>query len=329
VKPLLVSVLLVCAAAAQIPRVGDINIYGLHKLTADRVLSAAGVRPGTRLPASKGDIEDNLEKVPNVVLSRLEAICCDGNSVVLFIGIEERGAVHPSFRSAPSGNATLPPELIDTYSQYLSAVTRAAEQGQANENFTAGHATMDDPAVRALESRFLAFAGDHVDWLREVLRSCPEADQRAVAAAVIGYATDKLKVVDDLQYALQDPDDAVRANALRSLSAIAVYASKHPEAGVRVSATWMVELLNSIVLNDRLEAAKALVTLTDSPNPQAIALLHERALPAVTEMARWKTLRYALPPFLLLGRMAGVPEADIRAAWQKGDREAVIGKAVK
>jgi len=324
-----VGLLLVCAAAAQVPRVGDINLYGLHKVTADRVLNAAGVRSGERLPASKGDVEDNIEKLPGVVLARLEAICCDGNSVVLFIGIEERGATHPSFRSPPAGTAMLSQELIDTYNKYLAAVTRAAAQGKASEDFTAGHSTMDDPEVRALESRFLAFAGDHVDWLRDVLRSGPEADQRAIAATVIGYTSNKSKVVDDLQFALQDPDDAVRANALRSLRAIAVYASKHPEAGIKVSATWMVELLNSIVLSDRVEAAKTLVTLTDSSNPPAIALLRERSLPALAEMARWKTLRYALPSFLLLGRTAGIPEDRIRSAWQKGDREAVIGKALK
>ena len=318
-----------CAGAAQVPRVGDINLYGLHRVSADRVLSAAGVRAGARLPASKGDVEDNIEKVPNVLMARLEAVCCDGNTVVLFIGIEERGAQHPSFRSPPAGSASLPQELIDTYNQYLATVARAAAQGQANEDYTAGYAAIDDPQARPLEARFLAFAADHLDWLREVLRSCPEADERAVAAAVIGYAAEKSKAIDDLQFALQDPDDAVRNNALRSLTAIAVYASRHPEAGIRISATWTVELLNSIVLNDRVEAAKALVTLTDSPNPQAIALIRERGLGALAEMARWKTLRYALPPFLLLGRVAGMPEDQIRSAWQQGAREAVIGKALQ
>jgi hypothetical protein len=136
-------------------------------------------------------------------------------------------------------------------------------------------------------------------------------------------------VADDLQSALQDPDEAVRANALRALTAIAVYSAKHPDLGIRVSATWMVELLNSIVLNDRLDAVKALVILTDSPNPPALALIRERGLSSLAEMARWKTLRYALPPFLILGRAAGLPEDQIRQAWEKGDREAVIGKALR
>jgi hypothetical protein len=328
VKPLSIGLLLVCAAAAQIPRIGDINLYGLRKVSAERVLAAAGARAGGHLPASKGDAEDAIEKIPGVVLARVEGICCEGDRAVLFIGIEERGAPHPSFRSPPAGNASLPPELVDTYDNFLAAVAHAAAEGRGTEDLTAGHSTMDDPEARAFQPRFQAFAAEHLDWLREVLRQGPEAAQRAIAAAVIGYAPEKAKVVDDLQLALQDPDDSVRANALRSLTAIVVYASKHPETGIHVSATWMVELLNSIVLNDRLEASKALVTLTDEPNPQAIALIRERALPALAEMARWKTLRYALPPFLLLGRTAGVPEAQIRQAWENGDRESVIGKAL-
>ena len=44
-------------------------------------------------------------------------------------------------------------------------------------------------------------------------------------------------------------------------------------------------------------------------------------------MARWKTLRYALPAFLLLGRTAGVPETELMAQWRQGDRETAIKKA--
>ena len=79
----------------------------------------------------------------------------------------------------------------------------------------------------------------------------------------------------------------------------------------------MVELLNSIVLNDRMEAARVLVILTDAPNPGVLSLVRERARPALAEMARWKTLSYALPSFLVLGRAAGLPDSQIRQAWEK------------
>jgi hypothetical protein len=45
-------------------------------------------------------------------------------------------------------------------------------------------------------------------------------------------------------------------------------------------------------------------------------------------MARWKTLAYAQPPFQLLGRVAGLPDVQVNQAWEKGDRESVIQKAL-
>ena len=60
-----------------------------------------------------------------------------------------------------------------------------------------------------------------------------------------------------------------------------------------------------------------------------LAHLRERALPALIEMARWKHLAHALPAFILLGRMAGLPETEIQEAWKSGDRERVIARAGK
>ena len=86
----------------------------------------------------------------------------------------------------------------------------------------------------------------------------------------------------------------------------------------------MVEMLNSIVLGDRQQAALALVTLTEQRNAATLDLIRARALPALVEMARWKTLRYALPAFLLVGRTAGIPEQELMDQWRQGDRETAI-----
>ena len=307
---------------------GDISFYGLHKVTAARVLSVLQLTSGDRLPASKADLEDRIEKIPGVTMARVEAVCCDGPDVTLFIGIEEKGAPLPGLRTEPAGNATLPQELIDTYQEFLIAVARAAARGNPGEDLTAGHSMMADPEARAAQERFMAFAADHVDLLREVLRNASEPDERATAAVVIGYAPRKRDVVNDLQYALQDPDESVRANAMRSLRAIAVLAVKVPELGIRVSPTWFIQLLQSIVLSDRVQSAEALVTLTDRGDRAVLDQIRAGALPALAEMARWKTLRYALPPFLLLGRTAGMADAELHQLWEKGERETVIRQAL-
>jgi len=216
---------------------------------------------------------------------------------------------------------------MDQYHDFLVAAQRAASAGTASEDYSAGEPRLNDPAARELENAFAAFAASDLPLLREVLRNGSEAEQRAVAACVIVYAPKKEDVLNDLQYALQDNDESVRANAIRSLKAVAVLAQKRPDLRLKIEPTWLVEMLNSIVLGDRTGAVDALVILTDRDNPAALALMRERALPALVEMARWKTLRYALPPFMLVGRIAGVPDSDLQQQWQQGDRETAIRRA--
>lgn len=316
------------ARAAQAPTVGEIDFYGLHKITAEHLLKVLHVKTGDPLPPSKGALEEAIEKIPGVVVGHVEAVCCEGPRANLFIGIEERGAPHASFRSEPTGEAALPENLRSSYQQFVAAVERAASRGETAEDLTAGHPMMADADARSYAPEFISFATSHLDQLRDVLRNAAEADQRATAAAVIDYAPNKKAIVDDLEYAVQDPEESVRANAIRSLTAIGVLAASQPGLGIKVSPTWFIELLNSIVLSDRVESAKALLTLTDRGDRAVLGQIRERAVPALTEMARWKTPRYALPPFLLLGRVAGLAEAEIHRRWEKGDRETVIGMAL-
>ena len=49
---------------------------------------------------------------------------------------------------------------------------------------------------------------------------------------------------------------------------------------------------------------------------------------ALVEMARWKTLRYALPAFLLVGRIAGMTDQQIQEDWRAGSRDHAIRKAM-
>ncbi|HUB31666.1 MAG TPA: HEAT repeat domain-containing protein [Bryobacteraceae bacterium] len=321
---------LLCLSAAlmaQAPVVGDINFYGLHGIAPDRIMSAAKLKAGGPLPASKGDMEDHIAEVPGVGGARVEAICCEGAQVDVFIGIEAKNGPHSAFRSEPTGNVMLSDDLLEVYQQYGAALRRAAARGKGTQDLTAGHAITSDQDANAIEQHFLLYAAAHLDELRNVLRNCADPDQRAAAAAVMGYAVRKSDVVDDLEYALQDPDDAVRTNALKALNAIAVLGSVQPDARVKISPTWMVELLHSVVLSDRIEAVKTLLTLTDHDGQEAREQIRDRALADLIDMARWKTPRYALPPFLLLGRVAGATDKQTEQSWAKGDRESIIARA--
>ena len=323
---LLFFVCFLFAGVGQVPRVGQIILYGARKTPEARILHTLQVKQGDPLPPSKGEIEDRLEKLPGVVVARLEAVCCEAGKAVLFVGVEEKGAPHFELRSEPQGSERLPDDMVETYQAYLRAVEAAARTGSTAEDLTAGHPLMANRAVRDLQEQFLTFAKDRLKNVRDVLRNSSDPGERAMAATIIGYAPKKDTVLNDLTFAMQDPDEAVRANAMRALGAMAVLAAKRPDLGLQIPATWFVEMLNSIVLSDRYRAALALVNLTEKNGQEMLAQIRERALPAVLEMARWDNLRYALPAYILAGRVAGLSEADIEASWSRGEREMVIGK---
>ncbi len=314
------------ALAAAQPRIGIIDFYGLRKVPETKVRQVLGVREGDPLPASKGDTEERLDEVPGVVESHLEAVCCDAGKMILYVGIEEKGVVHFELREPPEGDVKLPEEINDAYRRLLSALA-AIHNGENGDDLTNGHSLSSNPEARAIQQELVPLAKDHLKELRDVLRNSGDEEQRATAAYVIGYAPKKNEIVDDLQYAMKDADAGVRNNAMRSLRALAVLQRIDPERGVRISPTWFIEMLNSLSWSDRNKALLVLQILTDKRDPSVLDQMRERAMPSLVEMARWKSLAHALPAFILLGRVAGLPDKDVQDAWTRGDREWVIAQA--
>jgi len=321
--------LIASSLSAQDLRVGVIDFYGLRKISESQIRKVLGVREGDLLPASKGDAETKLDQISGVVESHLEAVCCDAGRTILYVGIEERGATHFDLRAPPEGAVVLPEEIVTAYGRFLEAAHDASRRNATDEDLTHGHPLMADGATRAVQEMFPALADAHLAEVREVLRNSEDEAQRAMAAYVLVYATRKSGIVNDLQYALKDADSGVRSNAARSLVALSVLAKLDPSSEVRISATWFIEMLNSLSWSDRNRALWALQTLTDSRDPMVLDQLRTRALDALIDMARWKTLSHALPAFILLGRVAGMPEPDIQAAWTRGDRDSVVSAAKK
>lgn len=322
--------LAVAAAYGQGPKIGTIDFYGLRKVPEVRVRKALGVAEGGRLPSSKGDVEERIAQIPGVVQAHLEATCCDeSGQAILYVGIEERGASHFDLRPAPEADIDLPEAITVNYREFLIAVAEAVRHAATAEDLRSGHSLMADPEARNIQTRFVELASKYLPQIRSVLKMSGDDEQRAMAAYVIGYAPKKSEVVDDLQYALKDADDTVRGNAIRALAAITVYATLNPEADVKVSPTWFIEMLNSVAWTDRNNAAVALVNLTEKRDPAILSQLRERAMPALIDMARWHHLAHALPAFILLGRVDGLPEKEIQDAWSAGDREKIITAATK
>jgi hypothetical protein len=321
------STQVIAEAATQTPVIDVLDFYGLGKIPQARIRKVLGFKEGDPFPRSKGDVEERLLEQPDIAEAHLEAVCCDAGKTILYVGIEERGAPHFDLREAPEEEVEVPKEILADYRDFLDAYASAARRGDAAEDLTHGHSLMADPLAREIQLKFFDLAKNDLRLLRDALHNSDDDELRAAAVYVMTYAADKHTIVDDLQFALRDADPSVRANAVEGLIAIMVYARLNPNAAIRIEPTWFIEMLNSLSWSDRDHALKALQILTDTRDPSTMSQLRERALPALIEMSRWKTLAHALPAFVLTGRVAGVTDQQIQDAWNSGDRESVIAAA--
>ncbi len=312
-------------------QIAIIDFYGLNRLSASDLRRALPFKEGDTLlvtgddrPAALAAAEQDVAKVPGVVHAHAALVCCDEGRAIVFVGIEEPGAPITHFRTRPTGKARLPPDVIRAGQEFSDALTAAVLHGRAAEDDSQGHALFEDPATRAVQMRFVAYAARDVAQLRRVLRESADDAQRALAAQVLAYVFDKQSVVKDLVEAMDDPSADVRNNAMRSLAVFARMAPDRAHAAVRVPYEPFVQLLHSLLWTDRNKAAMALQGLSVNRDPLLLDLLRARALAPLVEMARWKSAGHAEAAFTVLGRIAGLSDEDIQAAWQGGDRERLL-----
>lgn len=323
---------LVCLGAwGQVrPTIGVIETYGNRSFSAARLQKELKIQVGDPLPPSKGDLEALLVGLKGIVRANVEAVCCEGGKAIFYVGVEERGKAHLELREEPRGEGLeLPGAVRALHEQIVLAAAEAVREGKVAEDWRQGFALSEVDGLRKLQEQLPALVEEHQAILRRILRESADPDDRRVAAAVLGYGPKAQSMIDDLQLALRDPDGEVRAAALRSLGPLATYAEAHPEAEVRVLSTWFVEMLNSVAWKDRMNAMNLLVTVTAKREEKLMRHMRERAVPALAEMALWQHLPHALPAYILLGRVAGLSEAEIESTWSGNQREETVRKMRK
>ena len=300
-----------------IPRIGRIEFYGLRMITPELARQALGLNEGSLLPASKGDVENRLADIPEVSDARIEAVCCENGSITLYVGIEERGQPRYDVRPAPGGAEELPGNVRSAYQQVQAAIHAAELRGQAKEDLSVGHPLSLDPPTRALQEKLPPLIAGELTAVRDVLRNSGDEYQRAIAAAVLPYAPNKNEIVPDLREALTDNDPAVRSNAVHGLTSLALLERSDPGSRVRVSATWFIDMLQSVPWTDRTKAAWSLEILTRDRDIFTLSRLRGPVLEALREMAKWKNKEHARAAFVLLGRVGGMEESAIESAWSR------------
>ena len=320
--------LYVPAATGQIPPIGIIDSYGLRTISESEVRNVLPFKEGdTLFPDSSAisSLEAGLAAKLKVDRVELGLVCCDDSSkAIVYIGIEETSATRLEFHPPPTGNVILPPEVFETYNDFGRALHEAVLSGDTTDDLLS-----QNPAIRMSKERFLVYAKQHIETLRHVLRDSENAEYRAAAALVLGYAENKKDVVEDLQQAVLDPSAGVRNNATLVLGEIIVLAEQHPELGIEIRPDVFIDMLNSVVWTDRNTALMFLNSLTRGRQTQVLEQIRQRALLSLVEMSRWKNDGHALAAYVILGRIVGLSDEEMWDTRTKGQREATIAKALR
>jgi hypothetical protein len=327
------------SGVAELPsqelQIGIIDLYGLNGVSADQVRQALTFKVGDIISVTDGvrptfleESERRLSLLPGVASAQAGVICCDQGQAIIYVGIEERGAPTIHLRVAPQGGARLAADIVEAGDEFPEALFAAVRTGDAGEDDSQGHALAHDPAVRAIQERFVTYAERDLPRLRRVLRTSSDARHRALAAQVLGYVSAKQAVVDDLVYAMSDPSAEVRNNAMRALLVFTEVAPSTGRPVPHVPYQPFIALLNSPVWLDRNKASAALAALSNGREPQLLARLRDEAMAPLVEMARWKSEGHAMAAFIILGRIAGYSDEAAQDAWRRGEREVIISAAL-
>jgi hypothetical protein len=327
------------ATAAPDEKIASVETYGLHRVTRESVLDAAGLREGGTAPdrTQRKAILERLQKLPGVKHAALVVVITpfpnsNGGTTgrpIVYIGIQESNRPDVQFRSAPTSDVALPDAIVATCRDHERTFLESCRLNDFSEDDSHGYALMGNEAARTVQRKFVPLADQYYDRLVDVLRNSKSDEQRAMAATVIAYASDKKRAAADLVGATRDPNEVVRNNAVRALSVLITYARAHRELGIQVPTDWCLDLLESLQWTDRNKGMAVLDAATADKDAAILAELRQRSLPSLVEMARWKSEGHAMMAFLLVGRIAGLDDKEIYKAWGAGEREQVIARALR
>jgi hypothetical protein len=314
-------------------KIGIIDFYGLQNTTEKQAREAIGLKEGDALPDPFNPVAvtDRLRKIPGVKNASVANVCCDmaTNGAILFIGIPEKEEIKINYHPAPGGSIQLPPEIGTAYDSVMHYLYEGILKGEADEDRSKGYSLMKYPPARRQQEKFIVYASKYRDILPEVLHKAADPKQRAVAATVIAYGSDKKTIITELMKAIYDSDDAVRNNATRALALIGGYAQANPAESLYIPAAPFISMIRSLVWTDRNKGIAVLTALTESRDVELLALLRKECLPELTEMAKWNSSGHAAFSVLVLARMADVKDEEVFAVVETLEKNKFVDKILE
>lgn len=317
---------------AQTFAVGAIDFYGNRTIKASKLEAVLPFAVGDSLNLTYFDKDGavkKLEAVSGVKKAIINTVCCDPQGgLLVFVGISEK-PVASFYRRKPATDLVLPDSMLHAYQTFMERLSEGIRKGEMSEENDEGYAMAAYTPARKQQELFRRFATKHFRLVTDVLQSSKHDEHRAAAATITAYGNNKQAVASVLTAAALDTNETVRNNATRALALLVRYAQKHPELRVNIPAAPFIQMLNSFTWTDRNKGAMVLAELTSQRNKTTLALLKKQALSSLIEMARWKSRGHAFYAFMILGRMAGLPEEELVQKNFAPEHESFVAEIVK
>ena len=324
-KRALAGCLFAVAAVAQLEdaRVGLIDFFGLEGLDAERLRASVTVQPGEKFswPGTRDRLRDEAAKAAGRPVTHFSPVCCDESGRwILYLGFG-RGDPNASLRPKPTGDAALPPDLIGLYDEFMAMLPASLKHSAGRaDDYSKGYSISLYGPMRAVQLRMRETAVAQEESVLRVLASAADDKHRSAAALLAGYTTHSNRQIAALMDASRDPNSTVRNNATRSLGVLAAT----PAFARLIPPEPFIAKLSSPVWSDRNKGLMLLEPLTRDRNTNVLSAIHAKAVDALIEMARWRFTGHARNAIRLLGRIGGIPEAEVERAAVAGNAEAVI-----
>jgi hypothetical protein len=308
-------------------KVGEIEFFGSEGLDLERTRDALPVHEGDQLteeamPVLRQTVERAVRDATGHQPTDVELTCCDARGgLMIFIGLGGGSSRSFAYNPTPKGAIRLPSTAVALYTHFTDVLVDSVRAGQAAEDDSKGYALAFDARVRAVQLEMRTYALAHEPLVRRVLASSSDAGDRAAAAHLLGYARSSSRQIAALVRASRDPDDDVRNNAVRALG---VLARSDPKIARRIPAIGFVDMLSSGIWKDRNKASMLLDALSLARDRRLLAMLRERAMASLVEMARWRSHGHASAARAMLGRIAGIDETRLEHLLETDQVDTII-----
>jgi hypothetical protein len=309
-------------------QIGQINYFGYGGIDLAPIRAQLPLHIGDTITFATFDdvaVRSFLTGATGHPPTNVNLTCCDNSKrLLVYIGLAGASSRPMPTISSPHGSEHLAAAALKLYDRQMSALESTVRRGASGEDDSKGYAVSSDPALRQIELSIHIYAMTREAEFERVLRDTADPHQRRVASEFLGYVPRSSKQIKALADAVNDPDEEVRNNSVRALSVLAAGRSARP---LVIDPRPFIALLYSGKWTDRNKGSMLLARLTEGRDQALLAALRRQALAPLIEGGSWSDPGHAYAFLMILGRIAGIPEAKLQEMIEGDNSAAIIAAA--